>query len=54
MTKQTKAGLSAAVTIVMLWLLFSGSITFIPVQWGVLFVLLMQFILLQQIYRKDK
>lgn len=54
MNKQTKAGLSAVVTIIMLWLLFSGQITFIPVQWGVLLVLVMQFILLNQIYKKDK
>ncbi|MFT5388209.1 MAG: hypothetical protein ACI9F2_000571 [Lysobacterales bacterium] len=54
MKKQTKVLLSAGTTLLMLWLLFSGYVTFIPVQWGVPIVLVMQFIILNQIYKEDR
>ena len=52
LSTQQKALLSAIVTLVMLWLLFSGRVTVVPVQIGVPVVLILQFIMLQMIYKK--
>ncbi len=54
MSKQQKALLSAVVTLAMLWLLFSGRVTVVPVGIGVPIVLILQFIMLQMIYSDTK
>ena len=54
MNRPQKSLLSAFITLGLLYLLFSGRVSFISVEWGVPAILIMQFLLLKGIYNKDK